>query len=182
MQPLSISLPTSTATTTIPVIADSQYVKWKFVSLQENKNDNGPFLTFTCKLAAPTTSTEGLPINPGDEIGATFWHKVYLYAKNKDTGQVEIDPTTGNPVVPPRAMTAIMNLIDAILNTCDAKHVNDSKNVAKGKTARPDFNEACVAAMLNQTFNAKMRVKSDDFGLKNEFGTLLSEADMPKAT
>ncbi len=96
--------------------------------------------------------------------------------------RAKTDPQTGAIVVPERAIIAISTLIDAILNTCDAKHVNDAKNVAKGKTARPQFNDACVAAMTNQTFWAKMKVKKDDFGTKNEFGTMMSEADMPKAT
>lgn len=164
MTPLSISLPTSTAKTTVPVIAEGQFVKWQFVSVKEDSNDNGKFLTFTCKLAAPTVTTEGEPLTPESPVGNMFWHKIYLYDKN----------TPG--VIPPRAITAVSQFIDALLGTGDASNT-------KGKPARPEFNDETVAAMTNQFFFAKMRVRNDDvYGVRNDFGTLLNEADMPKAT
>lgn len=184
-QPLSISLPTSTAQTTVPVIAEGPFVRWRFVSLQENKNDVGPFLTLTCKLDAPTVTTEGTPLKPGDPVGDTYWHKIYLYEKEKGPDGKPVQPeraklnADGSVVVPDRAILAISTFIDAVLNTCDASRAD---LIAKGKSPRPDFNDATVMAMTNQPFYAKMKVKKDDFGVRNEFGTLMSVADMPKAT
>lgn len=162
--PLSISLPTSTAKTTVPLIAEGQFVKWQLKSVKEDTNDNGKFLTFTCQLAAPTVTTEGEPLTPDSPVGNMFWHKIYLYDKNHPG------------VVPPRAITGVCQLIDAVLGTGDA-------NNTKGKPARPEFDDSTIAAMTNQTFYAKMRVRtSDSYGPQNDFGQLLNEADMPKAT
>ena len=180
MTPLSISLPTSTANTTVPLIAEGQFAKWQFVSLKEDKNDTGPFLTFTCKLAAPTVTTDGTPLTPESPVGNVYWHKIYLYEKvSKDSKEPKRGPD-GAITVPERSLIAVSSFIDALLNTCDA---NNANAIAKGKTPRPNFDDATVQAMTNQFFYAKMRVKNDEgYGLRNEFGTLLNEADMPKAT
>lgn len=180
MTPLSISLPTDTANTTVPLIAEGQFAKFKLLSFKEETNDIGPFITFTCKLDAPTVTTQAEPLTPESPVGNMYWHKIYLYEKvSKDSKEAKKNPD-GSIIIPQRSILAVSAFIDALLNTCDA---NNTQSLAKGKTPRPRFDDATVQAMLNQTFFAKMRVRNDEgYGLKNEFGTLLNEADMPKAT
>jgi len=166
--PLSISMDTTTVETSVPVIADGQYAKWKLVKFTQQqkepseKSKGGPVFKFELDLQNPVPTTTGHTLKPGD-FGSKFFYNIYLFDKNTPEGQI-----------PDRSKQAVAALQDAVLGT-------GVPGNPKGRPARPAFDEACLAAMMHQTFWAKMKAKTGDY-VGNEIALVLNEQDMPKGT
>ena len=157
-QPLSISLETSAAKTTVPLIANGQYCEFRLTDLGMVSTDKGNVTKWKFELVKPTVTNEGRPLNPGD-FGATLFMDIQLYAK----------PDAKNPSW---FVEKIAKYQDALLGTGDLGNV-------KGKPARPAFDAACVSQMLGKTLIAKVKIRSSEgYSDSNEFATVSFPADV----
>lgn len=150
MGPLSISLPTSGAKTSVPMFAENQYVPMRLVSVEQGEVEGkGTTIKFTWDLINPAPSVdsqrgEGPPIEPG-KFGSKFFDTVRFYDKDTPQGQI-----------PERAQKAICQRQDALLGTGDP-------NNKKGKPVRPDFNGDTVPDLLGKIAHIRFKVKTGEF-------------------
>ena len=157
-QPLSISLDTVGARTSVPLIANGQYCEFRLTELNQiTVEGKGDATKWKFELVKPTVTTDGRPLSPG-EFGATQFVTIQLYAK----------PDAKNPTW---FVEKIAKYQDALLGTGDA-------NNSKGKPARPAFNADCVAQMLGKTLIAKVGVRTYEGNDSNEFTTVSFPADV----
>lgn len=154
--PLSINLDTANAKTSVPMIADGQYARWRLTAVDVNDGDKGQTLKFKYELTAPAPSTEGTPINPGD-FGSTFFENIQLYSKPDSK-----DPTW--------FVKRIASRLDALLGTGDAGN-------AKGKPQRPSFTGELIPTLIGKELVAKMKVRTGEY-TGNEFGVTLFPGDV----
>lgn len=157
--PLSISLPTSTAKTAAPVIANGALVIWRLTDIREDQVENkGTVIKFFWDLVNPAPLTDGTTLLPG-QFGSKHIENVRLYDKNTEPGKI-----------PARSIQQLSQLIDACLGTGDA----DNK---KGKPPRPDFDASCQATMLGKTVAATMKNRTGDYE-GHEFGKVQFPEDV----
>ena len=156
-QPLSISLDTAGAKTSVPLIANGQYCEFRLTDLSMQSTDKGNVTKWKFELVKPTVTTDGRPLNPG-EFGATQFVNIQLYAK----------PDAKNPQW---FVEKIARYQDALLGTGDAGNT-------KGKPARPTFDASCVQQMLGKTLIAKVGVRTYEGNDSNEFATVSFPADI----
>lgn len=157
--PLDITINTKDIKTTVPMVADGHYAKWKLANVSKQINDKGPALKFEWDLVDPAPNTEGGQILPG-QMGAKLFENITLYDKN-----------TTPPAIPKWASERIAKRQDALLGTGDAGN-------PKGKPLRPDFSPECVQQMLGKFLIAKMRVKTSDSGVNSEFASVVFPGDI----
>lgn len=160
--PLSISLSTSATKTAVPTIPADVLVPWRLEDIGLDSGEKGQTLKFKFSLTQPVATTDdGKLLSPGD-FGSNFFLNIALYAK----------PDAKDPKWFEKKIAEVQ---DALLGTGDAGN-------AKGKPARPDFNNESAATMIGRVLVAKMRIKPDEFGGGNEFGRLYFPPDLePKA-
>lgn len=165
--PLSFSIDdAATVETTVPVIQDGTFCKWKVASYKEKvqapseKSKGGKYLEFVLDLQNTVPTTTGGSLKPGD-FGSKFFHKIYLYDQKTPEGQI-----------PERAKSSICGLVDAVLGT-------GVQNNPKGRPVRPAINDSTLASVVGQTFWAKMKAKTGEYH-GNEISLVLHESDMPK--
>lgn len=139
---LSIAIPTSDVLVGIPLVQDKAWAICEFKGVDEKTSEKGLILTFRWEIVEPAPSNQGKPIEPG-KLGSKIFDTVRLYDKNTPQGQV-----------PEQSRVKIGLRQDACLGTGDADN-------AKGKPARPNFDDACVAAMIGK--RAALRFKIDTF-------------------
>lgn len=150
MGPLSISLPTSGAKTSVPMFAPDQYIPMRLANIEQGHVENkGDTIKFTWELINPAPSVasvrgEGDPIEPG-KFGSKFFDTVRFYDKDTPQGQV-----------PERAQKAICQRQDALLGTGDVGN-------KKGKPPRPDFNGETAPELFGKVAHIKFKVKTGEF-------------------
>lgn len=163
MGPLSISLPTSTTKTGVPMFADNTYVHFRLTELTSSHNEGkGDVIKFKWELIDEAASVdsqrgEGETIKPG-KFGSTYFENVPLYDKNTDPA---------NPQVPDWAVKKICARLDALLDTGDPGN-------KKGKEPRPEFNADLVPNLLGKSVWAMMKVKGGEYE-GNEISKIMSE-------
>jgi hypothetical protein len=156
-QPLSVSLSTEMAKTSVPLIADGVYAEFRLTELtQQDIAGKGASTKWKFELVKPTVTTEGTPMNPGD-FGSMQFVNIQLYAK-------------ADAKDPQWFVKKIAQYQDALLGTGDPGN-------AKGKPTRPNFDATAVSQMLGKTLIAKMKVKTGEY-VGNEFASVMFPGDV----
>lgn len=137
--PLSITLGTQNATTSIPLIADNHLAKLRLQSITQS----GPQgkrswsqINFDFKLVDNAPTIEGAEVNAGFPIF------VSIPLGSKDDANK----------TPAWAEKRVAQLLDALLGTGD-------KGNAKGKPARPDLSAAIVPDLIGKEMIGKIIVR-----------------------
>lgn len=162
--PLSITLPTSTTKSAMPQIASNTWAKFKYAAPVKQRTiageGKGDVLDFEFHLAEPASDTEGKTINPGG-VGSKQFHTVFMYGK--DGKEAALD----------RATKEVNKILDAMLGTGDPGN-------AKGKPARPDFNNELQPSLIGLTFWGKVRARQNDPS-RNDIVEFRHESEMQTA-
>jgi len=154
--PLSITLNTSAAKTSVPLIQDNVICEFRLTELTfPMVEGKGQSTKWKFELVKPTVTTEGTPMNPGD-FGSTQFVNIQLYAK----------PDAKDPQWFVKRIAA---MLDALLGTGDPGN-------PKGKPARPDFSSQLVPTLIGKTLLAKMKVKTGEY-VGNEFAAVFFPGD-----
>lgn len=150
MGPLSISIATDQAKTSVPMFAPDQYIPMRLTAIEQGHVEGkGDTIKFTWELINPAPSVasvrgEGDPIEPG-KFGSKFFDTVRLYDKNTPAGQV-----------PEMAQKAICQRQDALLGTGDAGN-------KAGKPTRPPFNGETAPELFGKVAHIKFKVKTGEY-------------------
>ena len=157
--PLSISLSTSTAKTTIPMVANDTWAKLRFNRVsQKYIKDKGDALTFEYELVDPTASSDGAVILPG-ALGSRIFEDIQLYAK-------------ADAKDPEWYLKKISKRQDAVLGTGDEGN-------KKNRPTRPNFDASCITKMTGGIFFGKFKVGKDQNGLdRSEIADVAFPEDM----
>lgn len=147
--PLSIAIPTADVLVGIPLVADKSWAICEFKGVDEKPNEKGMVLTFRWEIVEPAPSNQGKPIQPG-ALGSKVFDTVRLYDKNTPQGQF-----------PEQSRAKIGLRQDACLGTGDPDN-------AKGKPPRPNFDDACVSAMLGKRAALKFKIDTFEGNTKND--------------
>jgi hypothetical protein len=166
-EPLSTNFDLSQAKTVVPLIADGHLTRLRLDSLTVETNEKGDAAKFQWKTLEPVPTTDGSQLNPGD-FGSTIFDSIAMYAK-------------ADAKNPAWFVSNIAKRIDGLLGTADAGN-------PKGKPARPSVNlapgqsraaiEQLAPSLVGKEIVAKMKVRTDDYGTKNEIGQIHFPGDL----
>ncbi len=167
--PLSFSLDTQAATTTIPMIRDGHHATFRLTSLEQVNGEKGASAKFIFDLVEPAPTTDGGQIVPGG-LGAKQFVNIQFYSK----------PDAKDPAW---FVKKASQYVDALLGTGDVGN-------QKGKPSRPQFfnleahkqgviqvNPEIIGQLVGKTLVAKMKVKTGDYE-GNEFGNVMFPGDV----
>lgn len=160
--PLSISLPTTTAKTTIPLIAEGIWVKLKFDGVKEKKLESkGDILEFAFSTVDPVRTSDGDVVNPG-QPGSKLFKSAFLFGKDGPEAALK------------RATADVSRILDALLCTGDPEN-------KKNRPARPEFNAELIPTLIGLTCWAKTKHRTGEYS-GVDIAELRHESDMPQAT
>ncbi len=153
-KPLSISLPTSTTKTSLPMIRDGSVVKVSYQGAkQKTIEGKGDIIEHEFHLVEPAQSTDGEVINPG-KLGSKLFHPIFLFGGE--------DPMT-------RATRSTNRILDALLGTGDP---------GSSKPSRPEFNESLVNQMKGATCYVNVKVPTREGAMGNEISSFRHESEI----
>lgn len=156
--PVSIAMDLSQHKTTVPVIADNRFGRFRIANVGEATNEKGKMIKFEYHALEALPTTDGGAVNPGFPV----FENITLYSKDTPPGQW-----------PDFAKTKICKRIDAALGT------GDPGNKA-GKPVRPNFGPILIPDLIGKEVILQLTAKTGEYE-GNDVKKIMHVSEMPAA-